>query len=292
MSPDQVPPVCPLPCLRLTVSSQSHLQFVTSPWWNPVRCRISTLTRCQVAGPRVQTVAGPSLLTLTCPSFLSVHLVSLVYGRRAGKGVATLCNGKMDRSPMTDCLDTSLLEQWREECRGRNSCEHQVTEGMLHLGAACSRVKPEMRVNHTCVNCAPWAKLIAADDCAHKSLLVNGWVGQEEPEEVGVDARSLLVEALHSFLDPDKHSKEDLSSREDVEWKGGLCGLAALYWALTDTLYTTSKVATMGYLDMRKAMQEVLEKEAEDLDVATDEQLLELYELCELDKFGYATLSF
>ena len=66
-----------------------------------------------------------------------------------------------------------------------------------------------------------------------------------------------------------------------MDKKGGLCGLAALYWALTDTLYTTSKVATMGYLDMRKAMQEVLEKEAEDLDVATDEQLLELYQSCE-----------
>ena len=246
--------------------------------------QLSTLTRFQVGGPRFQTVEGPSSLTLTCPSFLSIHVESLAYGRRAGKGAATLCNGKKDRSPMEDCLDTSLLEQWREECRGRNSCEHQVTEGMLDLGAACSRMKPEMRVNHTCVSCAPWAALLAGDDCALKSLLVNGWVDQEEPQDVGVDARSLLVEALHSSLDLEQHSKEDLTSREDVEGKGGLCGLAALYWALTDTIYTTSQVATMGYMDMRKTMQGVLEGEAEGLNVATDKQLLELYESC---KFSY-----
>ena len=240
----------------------------------------STLTMCQVAGPRQQTVEGPSLLTLTCPSFLSIHLVSLVYGRRAGKGPATLCNSKKDRSPTTDCLDSSLLEPWREECRGRSSCQHQVTEGLLDLGAACARMKPEMKVNHTCINCAPWAALLAGDDCALKSLLVNRWVDQEELQEPGMDARSLLVEALHTSLDPEQHSKEDLTSREELEVKGGLCGLAALYWALTDTLYTTSQVATMGYMDMRETMQGAMEGDSKRLVVTTDEHLLELYESC------------
>ena len=61
-----------------------------------------------------------------------------------------------------------------------------------------------------------------------------------------------------------------------MDKKGGLCGLAALYWALTDTLYTTSKVATMGYLDMRKAMQGVMGESIKD----GDEVLLETYHKC------------
>jgi hypothetical protein len=39
-----------------------------------------------------------------------------------------------------------------------------------------------------------------------------------------------------------------------VEPKGGLCGLAALHWALADTLLTPSQLLAMGYKDMRAAI--------------------------------------
>ena len=78
------------------------------------------------------------------------------------------------------------------------------------------------------------------------------------------------------MLDPEQHGLADISARPAMDKKGGLCGLAALYWALTDTLYTTSKVATMGYLDMRKAMQGVMGESIKD----GDEVLLEAFHKC------------
>ena len=82
--------------------------------------------------------------------------------------------------------------------------------------------------------------------------------------------------ALSKVLDPGQHGLADISARPAVDKKGGLCGLSALYWALTDTLYTTSQVATMGYMDMRKAMQEVMGESIKE----GDEALLEAYHKC------------
>ena len=91
-----------------------------------------------------------------------------------------------------------------------------------------------------------------------------------------------LIEALHNVLNPEKHDRVNLNSRfyqigipfcqnfqlklwnrwyhtdylnnfstsltsrRPIELKGGLCGLAALYWALTDTFFNPSQLLRLS----------------------------------------------
>ena len=48
------------------------------------------------------------------------------------------------------------------------------------------------------------------------------------------------------YLNNFSTSQQSLTSRRPVELKGGLCGLAAFYWALTDTLFTPSQLLRLS----------------------------------------------
>ena len=80
--------------------------------------------------------------------------------------------------------------------------------------------------------------------------------------------------------------------RSATEFKGGLCGLAALYWALTDTIYSPSQLTRflvlvsrlkallslfrMEYKDMRAAIEDTMESSSTE----GDQILLEEFSDC------------
>ena len=51
-----------------------------------------------------------------------------------------------------ECIDNSLLEVWRSECRSKSHCSFKVTEGFVQMDYSCGR-RMEMRVEHLCGNC-------------------------------------------------------------------------------------------------------------------------------------------
>jgi hypothetical protein len=63
---------------------------------------------------------------------------------------------------------------------------------------------------------------------------------------------------------------------------GGLCGLASLYQALENTIYTVSQLTLLTYGDMRAAMAEEMGSNATATATLTDTALLEQYYACKL----------
>ena len=65
--------------------------------------------------------------------------------------------------------------------------------------------------------------------------------------------------------------------RKVSDTKGGLCGLAALYQALENTILTTSALGEMSYDAMRGRVAEELGLESQDSKSLSDEELLEWF---------------
>jgi hypothetical protein len=63
---------------------------------------------------------------------------------------------------------------------------------------------------------------------------------------------------------------------------GGLCGLASLYQALENTIYTVSQLTLLTYADMRAAIAEEMGTNATATATLTDTALLEQYYACKL----------
>ncbi len=63
---------------------------------------------------------------------------------------------------------------------------------------------------------------------------------------------------------------------------GGLCGLASLYQALENTIYTVSQLTLLTYADMRAAMAEEMGTNATATATLTDTALLDQYYACKL----------
>ena len=111
----------------------------------------------------------------------------------------------------------------------------------------------------------------------------------------GVDLKAALIENLNNHLDGSVHSVPELSYRYPEQTKGGatrytplccrevsgkqggLCGVAAIYQALEDTILTTSALARMDYDGMRELIQEELNLEKSTL---ADMELLDQYHKC------------
>jgi len=66
---------------------------------------------------------------------------------------------------------------------------------------------------------------------------------------------------------------------------GGLCGLASLYQALENTIYTVSQLTLFTYADMRAAIAEEMGTNATATATLTDSALLEQYYACKLSKY-------
>ncbi len=70
------------------------------------------------------------------------------------------------------------------------------------------------------------------------------------------DAKTELIGQLYNVLNKTSHSIPDLSLRKVQSPNNGLCGLAALYKALYDTILTKAALKQMGYMDMRSKISE------------------------------------
>ena len=100
--------------------------------------------------------------------------------------------------------------------------------------------------------CYDWSYLVDTDNCVEDNLVMNEWLTADfmsllEPS----DAKLELVSQLYNLLNKTIHSIPDLSMRNIRSPTEGLCGIAALYKALYDTILTKSALKLIGYYDMR-----------------------------------------
>ena len=87
------------------------------------------------------------------------------------------------------------------------------------------------------------------------ALLENMWAKHEDILDLAdIDKQSLLSIALNQALDPEEHSLQELQTREIFSASGGLCGMAAMYQALHDTLLTQSQLRKMNQRQMKEAI--------------------------------------
>ena len=118
-------------------------------------------------------------------------------------------------------------------------------------------------------------------DCLDTTLTLNGWATEEEVAGFGdTEKKSRAVESLHLFLNPDIHSLPDLGKREMVSDQGGLCGLAALYHALVNTIATASMLRQLDYDTMRELIASEINIKRGDLPGYIDSALLSEFHEC------------
>ena len=125
------------------------------------------------------------------------------------------------------------------------------------------------------VICTPWHDYvysISPLNCLDIALVQNRWAKYEDVLDMSdLDKRSLLAISLNQVLDEVEHSLPELQSRETTASSGGLCGMAAVYQALHDTLLTSSQLKHMNHITMKETilielkMDLVLAKTALDL---------------------------
>ena len=117
-----------------------------------------------------------------------------------------------------------------------------------------------------CVDCsqywADWAgfNLVSDNrDCLPRALLALNWATSEEVAVTSeADQKDLLVEGLRGALNPQYHSMPDLSKRSLTGKQGSLCGLAALYSSLADTVLTKAQLMAYDKESMRKFIQKII----------------------------------
>jgi hypothetical protein len=81
----------------------------------------------------------------------------------------------------------------------------------------------------------------------------NRWVTAAILTTMDADGKKgKVVEMLGLQLSTKKHTIMDLSGRAVALPQGGLCGLAALYQAMIDTVMTKSQLREAGYDDIRE----------------------------------------
>ena len=114
-----------------------------------------------------------------------------------------------------------------------------------------------------CVDCsqywADWAgfNLVSDNrDCLPRALLALNWATSEEVAVMSeANQKDLLVEGLRGALNPEYHSKSDLSQRSLTGKQGSMFGLAALYSSLANTLLTKAQLRAYDKESMRKFIQ-------------------------------------
>ena len=118
-----------------------------------------------------------------------------------------------------------------------------------------------------------------SETCLDDALIQNGWAEQEDLDIMEPAAKkSLLMLQLNKNLDGEKHSFPELSVRPEKGPTGGICGMAALYQALVNTILTPSQLTLMNYQTMRTLMaKEMGEEPDED---KPDAKVLEAYHKC------------
>ena len=92
-----------------------------------------------------------------------------------------------------------------------------------------------------------------------------------EPAEI-LDS---LIKKLNKYYDSSIHTEVDLRMREEISDKGGLCGMAAMYQAGLQTLFTISQIKQMGFEDLKIQLGAKLKMDESDSKKAKDKELLE-----------------
>ena len=202
-----------------------------------------------------------------------------------------------------------MIKMIRSKCHGRYSCVLSVSDGLADLSLDCSTNKKELSITHTCgkntelyqlssicpalVSCYPWQSYVDHDDCAASALLHNHWLSQHQVDNLGeIDLKAALIENLNKHIDGSTHSVPELSYRsghlsedhqvalgyrKQSDQQGGLCGMAAIYQALENTILTQSALARLDYRTMREIIEEELRLENSNL---ADTELLYEYHKC------------
>ena len=103
------------------------------------------------------------------------------------------------------------------------------------------------------VECNKWYSYAdEAPGCLHTALVENQWATEDELVDLDDDAKKTrLMDSLALKLSPKKHTIVDLSQRAVAGETNSLCGLAALYQAMDDTVMTKSQLRAATYDDIR-----------------------------------------
>ena len=86
-----------------------------------------------------------------------------------------------------------------------------------------------------------------------------------------------LIKMLSKYYDGNIHSEVDLRMREETSEKGSLCGMAAVYQAGLQTLFSISEIKQMSYNDVKIKIGELLGLDGTDSKKAVDVNLLTSY---------------
>ena len=269
---------------------------------------VDTVKSCALVGEAVQ---------LKCHTFLSVYIQTATFGREAANK-KMVCDGQKENDrgfPSTDCLETSeTLELARHACHGKSDCSVRADYLMADFTSCMpGSLLRELRTNHICgkldvelINIAFHSSLLRklGNHCLRSSHILPGFcsVGQQlgdtgsasnngkeiNPPMTILDAlqedeskKMLLVEKINQNLNSSMHNQVDLSLREISSSQGGLCGLAAIYQALKDTLLTKSQLRAMGYEELVEVMAEEMRMDLDDARKKSDAEMLMHLHDCE-----------
>ena len=112
----------------------------------------------------------------------------------------------------------------------------------------------------------------------------NKWVTQEELAAMEeAEILDTLIQMLSKYYDSNIHSEVDLRMREETSDKGSLCGMAAVYQAGLQTLFSISELKQMSYNDVKSKIGEYVLLSPSDSIKAVDINLLQDFhsEVCE-----------
>ena len=114
-----------------------------------------------------------------------------------------------------------------------------------------------------------------------QSLLQNSWVSDEELEGlIDADKKNMLMTNLNKWYDGEVHTLVDLSMREVSGDKGSLCGMAAVYQALENTILTKSELKKLSYDDAKAAIAKEIEMDSKEAKKIKDAAILAAYFKC------------
>ena len=133
------------------------------------------------------------------------------------------------------------------------------------------------------VYCFPWSSYVEAESCPQLALINNKWAEDATILTMETSAmKELVMLQLNKRLDGEFHSFAELGKRPESAPYGGLCGVAALYQALFDTILTPSQLTNVTYDKMREILANEMNVEPFKYDVP-DADILDQYHQCIFD---------
>ena len=220
------------------------------------------------------------VVSLTCNSFLNVYVTNVTYGRDSVTA-REVCDGDRPDDLKSlgtgTCYDQTFNDQLKYQmglnCHGTFNCTYQIPT--VPLTTDCDGLRRETRIDYICVECFNWASYIVAVDCKQQSLLNNKWVSDDELAAMeDADILDTLIKKLSKYYDKNVHSEIDLRMREETSDKGSLCGMAAVYQAGLQTLFSISELKQMSYNDVKIKIGEQVGLDAVNAKKAVDVSLL------------------